>query len=131
MLCLSGFELYSRWVPLITGHFEGIQVVKRLSQGSLKHRFFYTSRHFESKRNYFKIKLQAFFVGGTAFNCLIGLSTLLTEHANFCLLADVLLVFQTIFTICIQVFLNFETIRKEEVLFNKLNFILIAGKLVQ
>ena len=38
----------------ITGHFEGIQVAKRLSQGSLKHRFFYTSRHFESKRNYFQ-----------------------------------------------------------------------------
>ena len=102
------FYLLFKWFPNSTvavvdpaGHSEGIQVAKRLSQGSLKHKLFYTSRHFENRRNYFKIKLQPCFVGGTAFNCLIRLSTLLKELANFCLLADVLLVFQTIFTICI------------------------------
>ena len=102
----------------ITGHFEGIQVAKRLSQGSLKHRFFYTLRYFESRRNYFKIKLQP----------LSHWTEHIVDRACAFLSSCRCPCFQTIFKICIQVFLNFKTIRKEEVLLNKLNFILITGK---
>ena len=76
-----------------------------------------------------------FFVDEAAFNHPTSPAAsrpreMLPKHAHFCLHAGVLLVFQTIFKICIKVFLNFKTIRKEEVLFDKLNLILIRGKLV-
>jgi len=78
--------------------------------------------------------LAPFFVDGAAFNrSIIPLARpreMLLEHAHFCLHAGVRLVFQTIFKICIKVFLNFKTISKEEVLFDKLNLIVIRGKLV-
>lgn len=67
-----------------------------------------------------------FFVDGAAFNHPTGPAAsrpreMLPERARFCLHAGVLLVFQTIFKIYIKVFLNFKTIRKEKVLFDKLN----------
>ena len=80
---------------------------------------------------FFAVLVAVAVVVAYALFCFTQPSKLLTEHAHFCLLADVVLVFQTIFTIWIQVFLNLKTIRKEEVLFNKLNLILITGQLVQ
>ena len=80
---------------------------------------------------FFAVLVPVAVVVAYALVCFTRPNKLSTEHAHYCLLADVLLVLQTIFTICVWVFLNFRTIRKEEVLFNKLNFILITGKLVQ